>query len=88
MAVSDREALGRTLADDLSQLLTVIVSGNLPEAEQRDLVALLAATLPDLVPIALFSPAGEDEAPILLSYPKVSARESAFLHPLEIDVPG
>ncbi len=68
--VSDREALGGILADDSSHLLTVIVSGDLPEAEQRGLVTLLADTLPDLVPIVLFRPAGEDEVPILLSYPK------------------
>jgi len=69
-AVSDREALGGILAEASSQLLTVIVSGNLQEAEQQDLVALLADTAPALVPIVLFRPAAEDQAPTLLSYPK------------------
>jgi len=67
--VSTPEALEQSLEEAPLDLLTVVVAGEADEARQRELVALIGAAAPGLLPIVLFRPAGEGEPPVLLSYP-------------------
>ncbi len=68
--VGTLDGLGDRLAGNDADWFTLLVVGNLSEAEQQRLVVLLKEQAPELVPVVLCRPAAEGEPPVLLTYPE------------------